>query len=322
MKRQIGFAAVLLLVGIFIPTAAADTFGSGADSFEIDFVTIGNPGNPPDTTDRPVTDGAVPYRYRIGKYEVSEQMIDNANAASAAAGAPLNITHDGRGANMPATSISWFEAARFVNWLNTSTGATPAYKFDSMGNFQLWEMSDQGYDPANLYRNKLARYFLHTVSEWHKAAYYDPVVNTYYDYPTGSDTVPDGIDSPGDPNFEAVFFDGGANPGPNGIMNVGLLSPFGTAGQGGNVFEWEETAGDRVNNQVGEGHGLRGGSWNSSTSLLLASNRNGIGPFFEGEIIGFRVASIIPEPGSTAMLTVGVLALYCRGKKKGSELFV
>jgi hypothetical protein len=26
----------------------ADTFGSGGNSFDIDFVTIGNPGNPPD----------------------------------------------------------------------------------------------------------------------------------------------------------------------------------------------------------------------------------------------------------------------------------
>ncbi|MCI0332092.1 MAG: hypothetical protein L0228_02555, partial [Planctomycetes bacterium] len=58
--------------------AYADTFGSGANSFEIQFVQIGSPGNPPDANPNPA--GAVPYRYRIGRYEISEQMIDNANA--------------------------------------------------------------------------------------------------------------------------------------------------------------------------------------------------------------------------------------------------
>ena len=37
----------------------ADTFGSGANSFDIEFVTIGNPGNPPDANPNPA--GAVPY---------------------------------------------------------------------------------------------------------------------------------------------------------------------------------------------------------------------------------------------------------------------
>ena len=57
----------------------ADTFGSGTNSFEIEFVTIGQPENPPDTTGDPNPAGAVPYEYRIGKYEISEQMIDKAN---------------------------------------------------------------------------------------------------------------------------------------------------------------------------------------------------------------------------------------------------
>jgi sulfatase modifying factor 1 len=42
----------------------------------------------------------------------------------------LEITKDTRGPNKPATNISWKEAARFVNWLNTSTGGFAAYKFN------------------------------------------------------------------------------------------------------------------------------------------------------------------------------------------------
>ena len=209
------------------------------NTFDIEFVTIGNPGNAADTTGNPNPAGSVPYTYRMGKFEISEQMIDKANALGG-----LGITKDTRGPDKPATSVSWNEAARFVNWLNTSTGSTPAYKFaiqpgevgySANANIELWTISDAGYNPNNLYRNSLARYFLPSVDEWYKAAYYDPTSGVYYNYPTGSDSVPDGIDFAGDPNFDAVFFDGGSNPEPNDITNVGVLSPYGTVGQGGNV---------------------------------------------------------------------------------------
>ena len=36
-----------------ISSAHADTFGSGSNTFDIDFVTIGNPGNADDTTGKP-----------------------------------------------------------------------------------------------------------------------------------------------------------------------------------------------------------------------------------------------------------------------------
>ena len=104
--------------------AASDTFGSGANTFDIEFVTIGNPGNAADTTGNPNLAGSVAYTYRMGKFEISEQMIDKANTLGG-----LGITKDTRGPDKPATSVSWNEAARFVNWLNTSTGSTPAYKF-------------------------------------------------------------------------------------------------------------------------------------------------------------------------------------------------
>src|SRR5690554_2663562 len=58
--------------------SVADTFGIGPNTFAIDFVSIGNPGNPPDANPNPA--GAVGYEYRMGKYEISEQMIDKANA--------------------------------------------------------------------------------------------------------------------------------------------------------------------------------------------------------------------------------------------------
>jgi hypothetical protein len=72
-----------------------------------------------------------------------------------------------------------------------------------------------------------------SADEWYKAAYYDPASSVYYIYPTGSNSVPDGIDFVGDPDFDVVFTEQGETSGPKEISNVGLLSPYGTGGQVG-----------------------------------------------------------------------------------------
>ena len=41
--------------------AGVVTFGSGANQFTMEFVTIGNPGNAPDTTGNPTPAGSVGY---------------------------------------------------------------------------------------------------------------------------------------------------------------------------------------------------------------------------------------------------------------------
>jgi len=293
------FAAPLALLACGALPSSADSFGSGVNSFTIDFVTVGSPGNPPDVPPNPA--GAVPYLYRIAKYEISEQMVDKANALGG-----LGITKDTRGPGKPATSITWFEAAMFVNWLNTSTGHSPAYKFDASGDFQLWQPSDAGYDATNLFRNKLAVYVLPSTNEWHKAAYYDPAAGHYWDYPTGSDSVPDGIDFAGDTVFEAVFYDGGANSGPNDVAKVGLPSPFGAFGLGGNAVEWHETAFDRLNSGASEQRSTSVGGWASPSTGLIATNSGiGVAPAVDFAFQGFRVAIIVPEPKSVAL---GVVA--------------
>src|SRR5215510_1560688 len=129
MKAQVFLAAIVLQsIALLIGQARGDTFGSAANTFTVDFVAIEGAPN-------------TPAPYRIGKYEISEDMINKANVLG-----NLGITHDNRGANKPVTSVSWFEAVSFINWLNTSTGNAPAYKFDDAGNFHLWSPADPGYD--------------------------------------------------------------------------------------------------------------------------------------------------------------------------------
>ena len=93
----------------------------------MDFVTIGNPGN---TAGAIRQLSSVGYVYNMGKYEVSRDMLAKASEQGS-----LGITSDlmdfvigGARPDMPATGVSWNEAARFVNWLNTSQGFQPAYK--------------------------------------------------------------------------------------------------------------------------------------------------------------------------------------------------
>lgn len=279
--------------------AQADVFGSGANRFEIPFVTIGDAGNPADDTGNPNPAGSVDYVYHIGRYEVPEEAITKAIAQSEEDGEPLGInTPYERGPGRPATGLTWLEIAKFVNWLNVEKGASPAYKIDDNGEFQLWEPADPGYDPGNLFRNSEAVYFLPTVDEWYKAAYYDPLTGSYYDFATGSDSEPAAVTSGSDPG--TAVWNVGTEPAD--VILAGGQSPYGTVGQSGNVYEWEETATDLVNDFATETRGVRGGDTRVTITAENISSRvrNSAGltsPFIDA---GFRIARV-PEPTSVLL---------------------
>lgn len=303
-------SAVLTVAVCCSLSAHADTFGSGANTFDIEFVPIGNPDNPDDTTGNPNPAGKVEYGYRIAKYKISRGMITKANA-----GGGLGITmHSmvfvtgGPRDDMPATGVTWFESATFVNWLNTSQGYTPAYKFND-GAFELWQSGDAGYNPSNPFRNSQAFYFLPSADEWYKAAYYDSVAGVYYDYPTGSDTPPVAVGN-GTAVGTAVYGQL-SSQGPANTMLSGGLSPYGTMGQGGNAFEWEETTFDLKNDSSSSDRGVRGGGWwvLRSSSFSSSIRVRGASPSIETEGVGFRVASVIPEPTSLILALLPLVAL-------------
>ena len=269
------------------------TFGSGANTFGIDFLNIGNAGNTADTT----TYGAVPYAYRVGKYEITQDAITKATASGMA-----NVTAGPWTGNQPAATISWYEAAAFVNWLNTSTGKTAAYNLTFSGSWSmnLWSSADAWQlGGENLYRNKDAFYFLPSENEWYKAAYYNPAGTNYFLYPTGSDTAPTTVAS-GTNAGTAVYNNAASVPAI--VDSAGGLSPYGTMGQGGNVFEWNESAFDGSNSSASEDRALRGGLWGYTESPLRSSFRLNFDPSLEYNGFGFRVASV-PEP-STAVLVL------------------
>ena len=321
--KTISLASLLALPFSQPADAGVIAFGSGGNTFNMEFVAIGDAGNADDTTGAPNPAGSVAYAYNMGKYEVSEDMISKYNLNYGNANS-LVITTSNRGVDKPATNVSWNEAARFTNWLNTSSGYAAAYKFDVNGDSQVWTSGDAGYAALNPYRNSLANYVLPSMDEWYKAAYYNPTTSSYFDYATGSNSAPVAVAS-GDGtglngNNEAVY-DG--QTGPADVNLAGGLSPYGIMGLGGNVFEWEETSSDLNNSSVSSHRGIRGGNWDDSSFSLSSSSRNGSNPAGGNGLVGFRVASLsssaaaVPEPGSFAVLTLlGITGAAYRKRKR------
>ena len=220
--HHIVIAAAVLSVLCQLATAETFTFGDGENQFELEFVRIGAPGNPPDTDTRflyPSDNlGSVDYAYLIGKYEISCGQM----AAAAKSGAG-NAVYCGTSEELPAYS-PFEEAMQFVNWLNISSGYPPAYDPSDLFN----------WPPA---RNPDARYFIPNADEWYKAAYYAPVAMTYYRYATGSDVFPIRVSGGTEPNTVVI------GPPLAEVTNAGGLSPFGTMAQNGNQSEWDENPG-------------------------------------------------------------------------------
>lgn len=274
----------------------ADQIGSIA----IEFASIGNAGN---ANDQPTgLYGSVDYDYRLSITEISASMLF---AAGLPAGSWLG--------DQPAASINWYQAASFTNWLNTSTGHQPAYRLNAgLTALTLWSSGEAWQAGGeNLYRHKDAYYFLPSEDEWYKAAYHqnNGVTADYWDYATASNSAPTAVAS--GVSASTAVYHLGAFSTPSDVSSAGGESAYGTMGQGGNVWEWMESANDGINDSGSEFRAFRGGFWNSSESNLRASTRNYDSPSVANYSVGFRVASV-PEPSALAILLVGLLALVGR----------
>ena len=300
------YAAFTLMTQL---SAQADTFGTSGNEFTIDFANIGNTGNAADTTGY----GAVPYEYRASTYEITQNAITKATASGL-----VGVTAGAWTDNQPAANINWYEALAFVNWLNTSTGMTPAYNLTfSSGSWSmaLWSSGDAWQAGGeNLYRNKDAFYFLPSENEWYKAAYYNPAGTNYFLYPTASSTAPTAVAS-GTNAGSAVYNNAASVPAI--VDSAGGLSPYATMGQGGNVWEWTESAFDGTNNLSSANRAVRGGNWSIAADDLSSSFRGINAPGYDNDFIGFRVASV-PEPSTYVLVLLGAGAVYLWKRRKSS----
>lgn len=299
---------------------------SSAHAVTIDMVSVGNPGNAPDTRYDATGFGTVGYSYQIGKYEVTAgQYTEFLNAVAksdpnelynTAMGDPggslsANIQRTGSSPNYsysvaadwaerPVNWVSFWDAARFANWLDNGQptgaqgpGTTEDGAYHDVGNQALFG------------RSAGATFFIPTEDEWYKSAYHDQsagLAASYFDYPMGTNSVPgnditDTIDPANNANYYISNYVIGSPYFRTVIGEFELSdSPYGTFDQGGNVWEWNETA------VFSSSRGVRGGSFDYHSSYLHASLRSLNDPTrYEYYHLGFRVASI-PEPSTLLLL--------------------
>jgi len=341
MKKTI--LSLLVAVGLIgsasAQLATSDTFGTGDNQFTLDFRTIGNAGNAAD----PLTGyGSVGYSYRIGTYAISQNQINAAIASGL-----MGVNQGSWSGDQPST-LSWCQAATFVNWLNTSTGFLPAYNLTSSS--YLWTATDSGYDPNKPYRSSAAKYFMPSDNEFYKAAFGKSDGSGFTLYATASDTLPIAVASGTDAGT-AVY--GAVEFQPASVYQSGGLSAYGTMGQVGNVFEWIDTLSTREVSLWGEGSfirtdgillprwemrtfaGVRGANFvdsgiiagsyfgrdGSVLSDITAGNGGELIPTFDlWGLVGFRVASVdigsIPEPSTYALFGIGAIGMLMVMRRK------
>jgi formylglycine-generating enzyme required for sulfatase activity len=310
MKTTTSAAGLLIAASLFSSIACA--------SVTMDWVTVGNAGNAPD----PLTGfGAVDYEYKIGKYEVTNAQYgaflnakgqSNSNGIYNSSMSSYGITQSGSSgsytysvtgtlANRPVVYVSWFDAARFANWMMNGQGS---------GDTETGAYTLNGATNGIIYKNAGEQIGIPTEDEWYKAAYYNAVSQTYSLYPNGQNTITNAD----------------ANYGPGGSSDVGSYTEdpsfYGTFDQGGNVWEFNDAD---MSNSWGHGsaRGIRGCAynvyyWSHDSYYLRSEFRTMEGVESSHANVGFRLAlsaapaaPAVPEPSSMLLtiLTGGVMLI-------------
>lgn len=326
-------------------------------TYGIEFSTVGHvgnapwvlPGEPGISFTRPT--GAVGYEFRIGRTEVTTgQWMDFLNTFStryvlgtddpaysffnigpAQWGAVEDATYQGPGVRYvfrsdlpqatmtPVTGISWRAGAMFCNWLHNerstewSSLTHGAYDTSTFGG-TIFEFTDQ------LTHSPGARFWIPTLDEWVKAAFYDPARDGpgqggYWTRANRSDgPVVYGPPGSGQANsgFQLPFFGEAEIP----LGSYALeQSAYGLLDAMGGVNEWTEgvwpPAGTPRKRVV----------LGSSAGLLpeAADYYDALGRWELGapdDPIGLRIAAQIPGPWWITLALLGVLTRGHRSRKE------
>jgi formylglycine-generating enzyme len=201
--------------------------------------------------------------------------------------------------------VDFYDGLRFSNWLNNGQGSGDTETGSYTLTLGLWVEREPG-----------AQWVLPSEDEWYKAAYYDPVSETYRSYPTASGSAPQ---EPTDETTPRELNFGDLPSWQGGVYFTAIgettgYTAFGVYDMGGNVEEWGESL---VNPVQGPSRVRRGGSYvDESADSLSSSSRSGGLPVEDGVFIGFRVAYMIPEPSTLLLLVLGGVGLGIKRLKK------
>lgn len=322
----------LVKLGAFLVIAAGSLSADLVRAITIPTVEIGSPANPADArtfdTEHPSGLGAVGRAFNMGKTEVtnaeyvaflnavaaydSHGLFDTAMASDSLggivrSGSPGSYTYAVKppalsGAyaydDKPVVWVSLGDAMRFANWLHNGQPTGPQdFRTTEDGAYWINDATNSS-GLAAVSRNAAARWWVPSESEWYKAAYYDPVTQLYYDFPTGTNNGPNNKPPASDTGNSTNFYDTAYTTGNASypLTNAGAYalthSPFGTFDQGGNVREWtDSTVFDSLHRS------MRGGGWNESSFFQFRYAWRANYADVEFNYLGFRVASSVALPG-------------------------
>jgi formylglycine-generating enzyme required for sulfatase activity len=265
-------AAALLVVAVAASTLGPVARAKPRPDVAIEWVTVGDPGNPADTqvmNDGTTGYGSVDHAYRIGRFQITNAqyaafldakaqvdpyqlylpLMDRTHLAQGSgivrSGTPGSFTYTvepGR-EDKPVDYVSVFDAMRMANWLHNGQGDGDT----ETGAYTLLGGTPEPLNAAVVVRNPDARFFLPTEDEWYKAAFYDGEAGRYWFSPTGTDVpITCGPEGPTPNTANCGGANGDEQPFVGGRFSpvgayTGSPSPWGTFDQGGNVFEYTET---------------------------------------------------------------------------------
>jgi sulfatase modifying factor 1 len=192
----------------------------------------------------------------------------------------------------PITYVTWFNAARFANWMHNGSLSTSDLEY---GAYFLF-----GTNSEITGRTEEATWWIPTEDEWFKAAYYKGGGTNagYYTFPTKSDTLPENSSNTAanQANFlrlgvYSVTQKSSLSSLENYLTPVGSFtssaSAYGTFDQGGNVDEWTESS--RVT-EYGNSLVTRGGGWSTGGLNNDATPESTALPTDRSSNLGFRLA--------------------------------
>lgn len=293
-------------------------------------VAVGDPGNSSDSTGF----GKVDYEFGIGKYDVTigqyaaflnaVAKIDPHGLYHPAMGTDLNVAGIGRSgtpgnyaykvmnnggdsANRPIAYVTWFNAARFANWMaNAQPEGLPDSRTTEDGAYPLNGATGGNAvarNACNPNTGQTVTYWIPTESEWYKAAYFTTSYNGtsapgYFLYATQSNAAP-GNAVGGTANQMNVIV--GVNfsvtqaatlyATQNYLTDVGAFaaspSHYGTFDQNGNLYQWNDLDGKPFPYR-----GVRGSFWFAGAQAAQSINYAAVTPEHAGNDVGFRLASI------------------------------
>ncbi len=315
----------------------------------IDFVTIGDPGNPAYPGNQFGLNqgrGSVPYAYRIARTEFTTgQWLEFANnfttesreidqlfqSQSTFSAVRADVFYNGPGrryipeptitnATRVPVQMSWRLFALYCNWLNNDRPTT--WAGIQQGTYDATTFGENGsVFTDQLTRSPGARFWIPSLDEWLKAVHYDPNKagtgrGGWWDQPNGSndELIPG---APGVGQTSAGWDDLSVFTLPVAAYQ-NVMTPSGLFDVSGGLSEWTE---ESVSFTFGSNDYFARVSDGSQRGAGLQSLRFDDAGFVDRRgpdhgVVGLRIASSIPSPSALIVVAMSGSYLFSRRKRR------